>query len=80
MFQKNNDFHPYTGEIYKVHDPPLSNNDRCSMLHDIAYTVAENVGQCQVFIIGATDEVRKKLIVSVQLLVKFPLPHKMQKK
>ena len=39
------DFHPYTGEIYKVHDPPLSNNDRCSMLHDIAYTVAENVGQ-----------------------------------
>ena len=39
------DFHPYTGQIYKVHDPPLSNNDRCSMFHDIAYTVAENVGQ-----------------------------------
>ena len=39
------DFHPHTGQIYKVHDPPLSNNDRCSMLHDIAYTVAENVGQ-----------------------------------
>ena len=39
------DFHPYTCEIYKVHDPPLSNNNRCSMLHDIAYTVAENVGQ-----------------------------------
>ena len=39
------DFHPYTGQIYKVHDPPLSNNDRCSMLHDIDYTVAENVGQ-----------------------------------
>ena len=38
-------FHPLTGEIYKVHDPPLSNNDRCSMLHDIAYTVAQNVGQ-----------------------------------
>ena len=39
------DFHPYTCQIYKVHDPPLSNNDRCSMFHDIAYTVAENVGQ-----------------------------------
>ena len=43
--KKQVDFHPYTGEIYKVHDPPLSNNDRCSMFHDIAYTVAENVGQ-----------------------------------
>ena len=39
------DFHPYTGQIYKVHDPPLSNNDRCSMFHDIDYTVAENVGK-----------------------------------
>ena len=43
--EKQVDFHPYTGEIYKVHDPPLSNNDRCSMLHDIDYTVAQNVGQ-----------------------------------
>ena len=43
--EKQVDFHPYTGQIYKVNDPPLSNNDRCSMLHDIAYTVAENVGQ-----------------------------------
>ena len=39
------DFHPYTGEIYKVHDPPLSNNDRCSMFHDIDYTVAQNIGR-----------------------------------
>ena len=39
------DFHPLTGQIYKVHDPPLSNNDRCSMLHDIDYTVAQNIGQ-----------------------------------
>ena len=39
------DFHPYTGEIYKVYDPPLSNNDRCSMLHDIDYTVAQNIGE-----------------------------------
>ena len=43
--EKQVDFHPYTGQIYKLHDPPLSNNDRCSMFHDIAYTVAENIGQ-----------------------------------
>ena len=43
--EKQVDFHPLTGQIYKVHDPPLSNNDRCSMLHDIDYTVAENVGR-----------------------------------
>ena len=43
--EKQVDFHQLTGEIYKVHDPPLSNNDRCSMLHDIDYTVAENVGK-----------------------------------
>ena len=43
--EKQVDFHPYTGQIYKIHDPPLSNNDRCSMFHDIDYTVAQNVGQ-----------------------------------
>ena len=43
--EKQVDFHPYTGQIYKVHDKPLSSNDRCSMFHDIAYTVAKNVGQ-----------------------------------
>ena len=43
--EKQVDFHPYTGQIYKVHDPPLSNNDRCSMIHDIAYTVAQNIGR-----------------------------------
>ena len=43
--EKQVDFHPYTGQIYKVHDPPLNNNDRYSMFHDIAYTVAENVGK-----------------------------------
>ena len=43
--EKQVDFHPYTGQIYKVNDPPSSNNDRCSMLHDIKYTVAENIGQ-----------------------------------
>ena len=43
--EKQVDFHPYTGQIYEVHDPPLSNNDRCSMLHDIDYTVAQNIGK-----------------------------------
>ena len=43
--EKQVDFHPYTGQIYTVHDPPSSNNDRCSMLHDIEYTIAENVAQ-----------------------------------
>ena len=39
------DFHPLTGQIYKVNDPPSSRNDRCSMLHDVKYTVAENTGK-----------------------------------
>ena len=43
--KKQVDFNKYTGQIYKVHDPPLSSNDRCSMFHDIDYTVAENIGQ-----------------------------------
>ena len=36
-------FNPYTGQIYRVYDPPSSKNDRCSMNHDIKYTVAENL-------------------------------------
>ena len=43
--EKQVDFHPYTGQIYKINDPPLSNNDRCSMFHDIDYTVAQNIGK-----------------------------------
>ena len=43
--EKQVDFHPLTGQIYKINDPPLSNNDRCSMFHDIDYTVAENIGR-----------------------------------
>ena len=43
--EKQVDFHPYTGQVYKVNDPPSSNNDRCSMFHDIKYTVAENIGR-----------------------------------
>ena len=43
--EKQVNFHPYTGQIFKVNDTPSSNNDRCSMLHDIKYTVAENIGQ-----------------------------------
>ena len=43
--EKQVDFHPYTGQIYKVNDLPSSNNDRCSIFHDIKYTVAENIGR-----------------------------------
>ena len=43
--KKQVDFNPYTGQIYKVYDPPSSNNDRCSMIHDIMYTFAENIGR-----------------------------------
>ena len=43
--KKQLDFNPYTGEIYKVHDQPSSSNDRCSMYHDVKYTVAENIGR-----------------------------------
>ena len=42
--QQQVDFNPYTGQIYKVYDPPSSNNDRCLMFNDIKYTVAENLG------------------------------------
>ena len=43
--QQQVNFNPYTGKIYKVYDPPSSKNDRCSMFHDIKYTVAENIGR-----------------------------------
>ena len=43
--EKQVDFHPYTSQIYKVNDLPSSNNDQCSMIHDIKYSVAENIGQ-----------------------------------
>ena len=39
------DFNQYTGQMYKIYDEPTSHNDKCSMLHDIAYTVDENIGQ-----------------------------------
>ena len=35
LVQQQVDFNPYTGQIYKVNDPPSSKNDRCSMFHDI---------------------------------------------
>ena len=31
-----------SGKIFKILDQPSSSNDRCSMYHDIAYTVAQN--------------------------------------
>ena len=38
-------FNSKTGEIYQILDRPSSSNDRCSMYHDVAYTVAQNVGK-----------------------------------
>ena len=38
-------FNSKTGEIYQILDQPSSANDRCSMYHDVKYTVAENVGK-----------------------------------
>ena len=38
-------FNSKTGEIYKILDQPSSSNDRCSMHHDIAYTIAQNIGK-----------------------------------
>ena len=38
-------FNSKTSEIYQILDQPSSSNDRCSMYHDIAYTVAQNVGK-----------------------------------
>ena len=43
--QQQVDFNSYTGQIYKANDPPSSKNDRCSMFHDVKYTVAENIGR-----------------------------------
>ena len=37
-------FNPQTGKIIQIYDQPSSSNDRCSMFHDIAYTVAQNTG------------------------------------
>ena len=38
-------FNSKTGEIYRILDQPSSNNDRCSMYHDVTYTVAQNIGK-----------------------------------
>ena len=38
-------FNNITGEIYQILDKPSSSNDRCSMYHDIAYTVVQNAGK-----------------------------------
>ena len=38
-------FNSKTGEIYQILDQPSSSNDRCSMYHDVAYTVAQNIGK-----------------------------------
>ena len=38
-------FNSKSGEIYQILDQPSSSNDRCSMYHDIAYTMAQNIGK-----------------------------------
>ena len=38
-------FNSKTGEIFKILDQPSSSNDRCSIYHDITYTVAQNIGK-----------------------------------
>ena len=38
-------FNNITGEIIKILDQPSSSNDRCSMYHDIAHTIAQNTGK-----------------------------------
>ena len=48
-------FNPKTGKIIQIYDQPSSSNDRCSMYHDIAYTIAQNTG------INNTDVKNKKL-------------------
>ena len=37
-------FNSKTSEIYGILDQPSSSNDRCSMHHDIAYSIAQNTG------------------------------------
>ena len=61
------DFNPYTGEIYKIHDQPSSSNDRCSMLHDVKYSVAENIGR------DSKDIKNKKLKADKEWLECFKL-------
>ena len=36
-------FNSKTCEIYQILDKPSSSNDKCSIYHDIAYTVAQNI-------------------------------------
>ena len=38
-------FNSKTGEIFKILNQPSSSNDICSMHHDIAYKVAQNIGK-----------------------------------
>ena len=37
-------FNSKTGKIYQLLNKPSSANDKCSMLHDIMYEVAQNTG------------------------------------
>ena len=48
-------FDPQTGEIIQIFDQPSSSNDKCSMYHDIANTIAQNT------VINNKDVKNKKL-------------------
>ena len=43
-FSRQVKFNLKTGEIYQILNQPSSSNDRCSMHHDIVYTIAQNTG------------------------------------
>ena len=58
-------FDPKTGEIIKIYDQPSSSNDRCSMYHDIAYTIAQNTG------INNKDVKNKKLQADETMVTMF---------
>ena len=58
-------FNSKTGEIYQILDQPSSSNDRCSMHHDIAYTIAQNAG------INDKDIKNKKLLADEKWLKCF---------
>ena len=60
-------FDPQTGKIIQIYDQPSSSNDRCSMHHDIAYTIAQNTG------INNKDVKNKKLQADEKWLQCFKL-------
>ena len=58
-------FNPQTGKIIQIYDQPSSSNDKCSIYHDIAYTIAQNTG------INNKDVKNKKLLADEKWLQCF---------